>query len=638
LTLNQFLDKFEERRRNGAGWMVHCSAHEDSNPSLSVSEKDGRILLHCHAGCSPESVTAALGVTMADLFVAAKTGRKRADGRGARRAVHGKRGPVVAEYVYRDAGGNPVARKLRFEPGSSGRKKDFAWDRWENGQWMNGLGNVNPPLYRLPEIQNSSWAVDTEGEKDADAGAGLGLPTTTSGGVNSWRSDHAESLRGKAVVVVNDGDDAGRTFAQEKAASLYGKAASVKVVEIPGSKDLAEAIGKGTPKDTLLALFEEAPEWKPAEGSELLDSALGFIRRFMSVSEPQARAVALWVAHTHAFDAAHCTPYLSVTSPEKESGKSRLLEVLGLLVAKPWKTDRASPAVLPRKIQGERPTLLLDESDAAFGGDKEYAEVLRGILNSGYRCDGAYSCCVGQGGNMSYKDFSTFCPKAIAGIGKLPDTVASRSIPIRLRRAKRGEVQRFRECDAKPEASEMAARLAAWCQANLEALRNARPEIPLELSDRQADVCEPLLAIADLAGGDWTEATRNALVGLCARARAEDDSIGVKLLADIRHIFYPHDDDGEPLPQLDRLASEDLVKALAAMEDRPWPEWGKSQKPISQPQLARLLGRYDIGPKTLRLPDGRRLKGYEREQFTEAWELYLLPDSPLPLLSPQSKA
>jgi hypothetical protein len=617
--------------------MALCPAHEDRNPSLSVSEKNRRILLHCHAGCSPQSVTAALGLTMADLFVAAKTGESRSDGRRARRVAHGKRGPVVAQYIYHDPGGNPVARKLRFEPGYNGRKKDFAWERWETGHWKNGLGNVKPPLYRLQEIQNSSWVVDTEGEKDADAGAGIGLPTTTSGGVNSWRPDHAESLRDKAVVVVNDGDDAGRTYAQEKAASLYGKAACVKIVEILGSKDLAEAIRKGTPKDTLLALFEEAPEWKPAGGSELLDSALGFIRRFMSVSEPQARAVALWVAHTHAFDATDCTPYLSVTSPEKESGKSRLLEVLRLLVVKPWKTDRASPAVLPRKIQGERPTLLLDESDAAFSGEKEYAEVLRGILNSGYRHDGAYSCCVGQGANMTYKDFSTFCPKAIAGIGKLPDTVMSRSIPICLKRAKRGEVARFREREAQPEASTVKARLSAWCEANLEALRNAKPEIPRELSDRQADVCEPLLAIADLAGGVWPEAARRGLAELCAQGQAADDSIGVKLLADIKRVFHPHDEDGNPLQELERIASEDLVKTLAEMEDRPWAEWGKSQKPMSKPQLARLLGRYGFGPKTLRLADERRLKGYKREQFIEAWELYLPPDSSLPSLSPQSK-
>jgi hypothetical protein len=98
-----------------------------------------------------------------------------------------------------------------------------------------------------------------------------------------------------------------------------------------------------------------------------------------------------------------------------------------------------------RKIDAERPTLLLDESDAAFKGDREYAEALRGVLNSGHRRGGKTTVCVGQGAEIGFKDFSTYCPKAIAGIGKLPDTVQSRSIPIRLKRRAPGErIERFR--------------------------------------------------------------------------------------------------------------------------------------------------------------------------------------------------
>ena len=230
---------------------------------------------------------------------------------------------------------------------------------------------------------------------------------------------------------------------------------------------------------------------------------------------------------------------------------------------------------------------------------------------------------------MTYHDFSTFCPKAIAGIGSLPDTVADRSIPIRLKRARRGEVERWRERTAKREAAPIAARLSAWCASNLGTLREARPEIPPQLTDRQADVCEPLLAIADLAGSDWPKAARRALVELCVGAQADDDSIGVKLLADIRRILSPHDDDGRALPEIERIASENLAKDLGDMEDRPWAE-RKSGKPITKTQLARLLARYDIGPKTVRLPDDRRLKGYELEQFAEAWAVYLPPDAPVP--------
>lgn len=106
----------------------------------------------------------------------------------------------------------------------------------------------------------------------------------------------------------------------------------------------------------------------------LLGELSALLRRFVIMSAPQARVVALWAVHTYVLGAADATPYLAVTSAEKRSGKTRLLEVLELVVAWPWFTGRTTAAVLPRKIDADSPTLLLDESEAAFGPDKEYAE------------------------------------------------------------------------------------------------------------------------------------------------------------------------------------------------------------------------------------------------------------------------
>ena len=99
-----------------------------------------------------------------------------------------------------------------------------------------------------------------------------------------------------------------------------------------------------------------------------------YIRQYVVLSDTQADTVTLWTAHTHAFDAAESTPYLAITSAEKRSGKTRLLEVLSLIVAHPWLTGRVSPAALYRRIHAERPTLLLDESDSAFKSGEEYGE------------------------------------------------------------------------------------------------------------------------------------------------------------------------------------------------------------------------------------------------------------------------
>jgi hypothetical protein len=400
--------------------------------------------------------------------------------------------------------------------------------------------------------------------------------------------------------------------------------------------DVLEELGVNGPDDYIAAhgddafvgLIKSARSFNPPSvPGDILNSALHFIRRFVSLSDSQAAAIALWAAHTHAFEAAECTPYLDANSPEKGSGKTRLLEVLWLLVGKPWFTGRVSAAVLVRKINKDKSTLLLDESDAAFSSDKEYAEALRGVLNTGYRKGGAASLCVGQGSGLTFKDFSTFSPKAIAGIGNLPDTVRDRSIPIRMKRAPRGTVARFRKRDVEREAQRIKARLASWCSGNIEALKSARPSIPKELTDRQADCCEPLLAIADLLGGEWPGRARRALIELCGAAQQDDSSIGVMLLSDIRRVFHPLGDEGAPLPPRERVMSEELVEALIKMDDRPWPEWGKSSRPLSQPALARLLSRYDIRPRNIRF-DKKILRGYEREFFIEAWGLYL-PTDPL---------
>jgi hypothetical protein len=169
--------------------------------------------------------------------------------------------------------------------------------------------------------------------------------------------------------------------------------------------------------------------------------------------------------------------------------------VLSLLGARSWLTGRVTAAVLVRKTSAEQPTLLLDESDAAFKGDREYAEALRGILNAGFRRGGVTSLCVGQGANLSYQDFPVFGAKAIAGIGQLPDTVADRSIPLELRRRRAGEaVERFRLRKVGPEALPLQSAAAAWAEKHLEALAEAEPELPEALDDRAQDIIEPLLA------------------------------------------------------------------------------------------------------------------------------------------------
>src|SRR5215217_5859303 len=356
---------------------------------------------------------------------------------------------------------------------------------------------------------------------------------------------------------------------------------------------------------------------KPAEapsGVELLVNLIGFIRRFVVLSEAQALLIALWIVHTHALDAADTTAYLNIWSAEKRSGKTRLLEVLSLLAARPWLTGRVTAAVLVRKVAAKTPTLLLDESDAAFNGDREYAETLRGVLNAGFRRGGVASLCVGQGANLTYKDFPIFSPKAIAGIGTLPDTVADRSIPIELQRRRPSErVERFRLRKVGPEALPLQKAAAAWAEEHLEALAEAEPELPEELDDRAQDIIEPLLAIAEEVGGEWPMRARQAAVTLLTGEHREDsESLGVRLLRDCRTAF---NESGE-----DSFATGKLLERLRAPEDVPWQ--ALQGEPLDATRLARMLKPYGIKPKKIREGENT-FRGYCRAWFEDAWARYL---------------
>jgi hypothetical protein len=158
----------------------------------------------------------------------------------------------------------------------------------------------------------------------------------------------------------------------------------------------------------------------------------------------------------------------------------------------------------------------------------------------------------------------------------------------------------------KPEADRLRDRICAWVEKCMPTLRNAQPDLPDELNDRQQDGAEILLAVAESAGGPWVDKTRKALVDLYTDGTADDQSIHVKLLGDIQAIF------GEK--SLDRIFSEELVKTLAEIETSPWAEW-KNQKPMTPTQLARQLKEFEVYPRTIRINDDQK-KGYERVECT----------------------
>jgi hypothetical protein len=369
----------------------------------------------------------------------------------------------------------------------------------------------------------------------------------------------------------------------------------------------------------------------PRPLSALLDTVEGFLRRYVVFPlQEQAPAIALWVAHTWVIEAFDFTPYLHVWSTDKRSGKSRLLDVLELLVKAPWRDGGLTEAVLFRRIKRDLPTLLADEIDTVFHTHKnDGMENIRRMFNLGFTRGYVVSRCVGTNTKFEIEEFDPFCAKALCGIGEcLPDTVSDRCIPIKLVRQSREErAARFRKRNALAETSNVKLELEAWAQQTgvIDALRASRPQIPGELQDRAEEICEPLLAIAEMAGGDWSEKARVAFVSLCDQD--EDASLAVKLLADIKGIF---DSKGA-----NKLHTIDILNALVAIEDdRPWAAWwlddlkhDKPEKPASR--LAKLLKPYGtkqrpLKARPIRLSD-KVARGYEIDDFKHAFERYLPP-------------
>jgi hypothetical protein len=376
---------------------------------------------------------------------------------------------------------------------------------------------------------------------------------------------------------------------------------------------------------------------QPIDGAALLAEVEAFHRRFnIFPTEAAYVAVTLWDAHTHLLDAFESTPRLAFLSPEPGSGKTRGLEICGTLAPHPMVAVNASPAALFRAVSGMeagRPTILFDEIDTVFGPKAKDNEELRGLLNAGHRRTGVSYRCVGDGGNQTVQAFPSYAAVAVAGLGWLPDTILTRSVVVRMRRRAPNErVEAFRARIHEPEGHALRDRLATWADTVRDQIAEAWPEMPEGVSDRPADVWEPLLAVADAAGGEWPERARNACVELVAAAAAGDKaSLGIRLLTDLREVFAG----------ADRMPTVQIIATLNAMDEAPWADL--DGKPLDSRRLARFLGEYVTGDnqpikaRNMRTGEGVT-KGYYAADLHDAWRRYCpTPESPLQPLQPPIK-
>ena len=345
--------------------------------------------------------------------------------------------------------------------------------------------------------------------------------------------------------------------------------------------------------------------WADAiEGDRVATGLAAALKRHVVLSDTAADAVALWVLHTWLFDKFTIAPRLAITSPTKGCGKTTVLRFLNQVARRPKRAGSISPPALFRAVEQFSPTIILDETEKYI----EHGSDLHALLNEGHCKGGTVLRVLGE--KQELREFSVFVAVAFAANGKLPDDLEQRSIVIEMQRRRADEsVAELREDRCEP-LQNLARMCARWADDVADIIRDHDPDMG-GLINRVADNWRPLFAIADLIGDDWPDRAREAAASLMPK---ETESIGPMLLEDIKAAFEAKN--------TDRLSSEEICEVLAAMEGRPWAEYGKAAKPISKNQLAKSLKGFRIIPDSVRI-GGKTPKGYYRRQFQEAWDRYL---------------
>lgn len=349
---------------------------------------------------------------------------------------------------------------------------------------------------------------------------------------------------------------------------------------------------------------------EPVNGYELFNTLYDVIKTHVVLDHHSIVACTLWTILTYCYNSFRILPLLAISSPEKRCGKTTLLETLGGLANKPLLASSITPSAIFRTIEKHRPCLLIDEADTFIKDNDE----LRGVLNSGHTTKSAFVIRTNPN-TLEIERFSTWAPKAVSLIGNLPDTLSDRSIAIRMERKIVSDKVKRVSLDFDEGHLVLRRMCQRWSNDNTESLKNAKPSMPETGNDRATDNWFPLICIADIAGREWSERSRNAMLAI--EKVSDNDTITQILLKDIRIIFSARD----------KIFSKELVEELIQIEDHPWGDWRKG-KPLTQNGLARLFKPFRIISKTIRIDDSTA-KGYVKEQFIDTFNRYLPPTYPI---------
>lgn len=358
--------------------------------------------------------------------------------------------------------------------------------------------------------------------------------------------------------------------------------------------------------------FPDIAPWSdPVCPADLFDEIAAIIPSFIVLDQNQADAATLWVAHTYLTAEADTSPLAIINAPEKACAKTLFQTILARMSYRPLPASNATLSALFRAVESWKPTLFIDEADTFFRDNAE----LHGMVNAGYKRGGFVLRSEASGDSFEPRMFSVYGAKSIAGIAlekHLPDSTMSRGIVFNLRRKLPHEtVERLRYADG-AVFDRIASKMTRFAEDYSQQVRQARPVLPDDLSDREQDNWEPLLAIASCAGAAWVERATNAALAL-SKAAESSVSTGNELLADIQTVFEQK--------RTFKISTVDLIDALVADEEKAWATYNRG-RPLTPRQLAKQLAAYGIQPKTVRMAHGTP-KGYDAEQFADVFSRYL---------------
>lgn len=381
------------RRQPSGEFIAHCPCprHKDRHPSLSVGKgDDGRVLLHCHAGCDFFDIVRALGLEAKGLFPPKPQATKP---------------KLEATYPYTDEDDKLLFEVVRYDP------KSFAQRRPDGkGDWIWNLGDVKRVLYRLPEVLQAKARGEAifvvEGEKDVESLRNLGLCATTNPhGAGKWRDEYSETLRGSHVVIIPDRDEPGRKHAEAVAKSLFGKAESVKIVELD-AKDVSDWLASGGTRKELEALMAQAPQWQPPAAMRYEELLATFRKWLVLPSDMPLRFMLCAVIANHLPG----DPLWAFIIGPSGDGKTELVNPLeGLDFVKPLDTlttntflsgkQKKDPgaSLLLRLPHGA--ILLMRDFSSVLGMHHEKRDEIFAQLRKVY--DGHLTRCTGEGGESA---------------------------------------------------------------------------------------------------------------------------------------------------------------------------------------------------------------------------------------------